>query len=316
MPLHPAARLMLDQLATVEAPRLWDLPIEQVRAGQMVFASIGAGDPVEVGAVEDRTVTGPHGDIPVRVYTPSADQIGSTIPAVVYLHGGGWVFMSIESHDGICRRLAAESGAVVVSVEYRLAPEHPFPIPLDDCDAAISWVAAHAVEIGAEPGMLAVMGDSAGGNLAAAATLVARDRKRPHLAAQVLVYPALDPARDTPSYRENGAGYLLDDPGMEWFWQQYLQDDEHEKNPLAAPARADDLRGLPPATVITAEFDPLRDEGEAYATRLSESGVVARTHRVPGMLHGFLGMPAMFDEANDAMGIAARALREAFDTAR
>lgn len=311
MPLAPAARTLIDQLESGGGPALWEMSPDDARALSAVMGAMD--DPPEVAAVEDRVIAGPAGDVPVRIYTPDAP---APRPVVAFFHGGGFVICSVETHDGLARRLANALGAVLVSVEYRLAPEHPFPIPLDDCDAAISWVAAHAVEIGAEPGMLAVMGDSAGGNLAAAATLVARDRKRPHLAAQVLVYPALDPARDTPSYRENGAGYLLDDPGMEWFWQQYLQDDEHEKNPLAAPARADDLRGLPPATVITAEFDPLRDEGEAYATRLSESGVAARTHRVPGMLHGFLGMPAMFDEANDAMGIAARALREAFDTAR
>jgi acetyl esterase len=314
MPLHPAAQQMLDQLAAADSPRLWDMPIDEVRAGEMLFASIGAGDPVDIAAVEDRVVPGPHGDIPVRVYTPSNNDDASPPAAVVYLHGGGWVFMSIETHDTICRRLAAASGSVVVSVQYRLAPEHPFPVPLDDCYAATTWVADHAAELGTEPGLLAVMGDSAGGNLAAAVTLAARERAGPRIAAQVLMYPALDPARDTASYTENGTGYLLDEPSMQWFWQQYLQSDDHEKDPLAAPGRADDLRGLPTATVITAEFDPLRDEGENYAARLAEAGVAARSHRVPGMLHGFLGMPAMFPEADDAMSIATRALREAFGT--
>jgi acetyl esterase/lipase len=305
---------MLDRLATVESPRLWEVPIEEARAQGMLFASMGAGEPVDVAAVEDRVVPGPHGDIPVRVYTPSRDDATSPLPAVTYLHGGGWVFMGIETHDTICRRLTAASGCVVVSVDYRLAPEHPFPIPLDDCYAAVSWVAQHPHELGTEPGLVAVMGDSAGGNLAAGVTLAARERGGPRLAAQVLVYPALDPARDTPSYVENGSGYFLDDPGMEWFWNQYLQHDDHAKDPFGAPSRADELSGLPPATVITAEFDPLRDEGEAYAARLAEAGVTARSHRFPGMLHGFLGMPAMFAEADDAMSIATRALREAFGT--
>lgn len=316
MPLHPAAKQMVDQLATVEAPRLWDVPLEDARAQGTLFAAIGAGEPVQVGAVVDRVVPGPHGDIPVRVYTPSPQQAASPLPTVVYLHGGGWVFMGIETHDTICRRLTAASGCVVVSVDYRLAPEHPFPVPLDDCYAAVTWAAQHAAELGARPGLLAVMGDSAGGNLAAAVALVARDRGTPTLAAQVLVYPALDPTRGTGSYRENGTGYILDDPGMEWFWRQYLCDDANAKNPLAAPACADDLSRLPASTVITAEFDPLRDEGEAYASRLAAAGVPTTSRRMAGMLHGFLGMPEMFGEADEAIAIAARALREAFGTGR
>jgi acetyl esterase len=315
MPLHPAAQQMVDGFANVDAPRLWDIPIEEARAQGMLFASIGCGTPVEVGATEDRVVPGPHGEIPVRVYTPKPQDAASPLPAVVYLHGGGWVFMGIETHDTICRRLTAASGCVVVSVDYRLAPEHPFPVPVDDCYAALCWVANNTAELGTEPGLVAVMGDSAGGNLAAAVTLVARERGEPRLAAQVLVYPALDPARDTGSYVENGTGYILDEPGMEWFWRQYLQHDAHAEDPFAAPARARDLEGLPPTTVVTAEFDPLRDEGEIYASRLAEAGCDAYHHRMPGMLHGFLGMPEMFPEADDAMAIAARALRDAFTAA-
>ncbi len=315
MPLHPAAKAMLDALAGAEAPRLWEVPIEEAREQGAAFAAVGAGDPVPVDMVDDRLVPGPHGDIPVRVYTPLPADALSPRGAVVYLHGGGWVFMGIETHDTICRRLTAASGCVVVSVDYRLAPEHPFPVPLDDSYAAACWVAQHAADLGTQPDLLAVMGDSAGGNLAAAVALRARDHGAPELAAQVLVYPALDPARDTPSYVENGSGYLLDDPGMEWFWRQYLQSDEHAQNPHAAPARASDLRGLPPATVITAEFDPLRDEGEAYAARLTAAGVPTTSRRMAGMLHGFLGMPEMFGEADEAIEIAARALREAIGTA-
>jgi acetyl esterase len=315
MPLHPSAKQMLDSLATVEQPKLWEQPIDQVRAGEMLFASIGAGDPVACASVSDRKVPGPHGDIPVRVYVPQVSGDGGrALPLVVYVHGGGWVFMSIETHDTTCRRLALQSGAIVVSVEYRLAPEHPFPIPLDDAFAATEWVVAHASELGGDASRVAVMGDSAGGNLSAAIALLARERGGPKLAAQVLVYPALDPAGDTPSYRENASGYLLDEPGMRWFWSQYLQDGDHEKNPLAAPLRAEDLAGLPPATIITAEFDPLRDEGEAYAARLREAGVPATATRYDGMIHGFLGMPAMFDDADAAMATAATALREAFAT--
>lgn len=315
MPLHPAAKQMLDQVATLDAPRVWEIPIADIRAGEMTFASIGAGAPVEMDAVADQAIPGPHGDIPVRVYAPVPVGVGDPLPVVVYLHGGGWVSMSIATHDLICRRLARAARALVVSVEYRLAPEHAYPIPLDDAYTAATWVAKHAADLGGDGERVAVMGDSAGGNLAAAVALRARESGGPSLRAQVLVYPALDPSCATASHRENGEGYVLDERSLQWFWAQYLGTSGNEKDALAAPACADDLHGLPPATIVTAEFDPLRDEGEAYGARLREAGVGVTVRRFDGMIHGFLGMPAMFDEADAAIDVAATALHEAFDTA-
>jgi len=314
MPLHPAAKQMVDQMASVDAPKVWEVEITDLRAGEMTFASIGAGEPVDVEAVADQAIPGPHGDIPVRVYAPEPDGVGDPLPVVVYLHGGGWVSMSIRTHDLICRRLARAAGALVVSVEYRLAPEHPYPVPLDDAYAAVAWVAEHAAGLGGDPDRVAVMGDSAGGNLAAAVALRARESGGPALRAQVLVYPALDPSCASASHRENGEGYVLDEPSLRWFWAQYLGRDGNEKDALAAPACADDLHGLPPATIVTAEFDPLRDEGEEYGARLRDAGVPVTVRRFDGMIHGFLGMPAMFDEADAAMDVAASALRDAFST--
>lgn len=316
MPLHPTAKQMLDQMALLDAPKIWEVPITDVRNGEMVFASIGAGEPVEMNAVADQAIPGPHGDVPVRVYAPVPVGVADPLPIVVYLHGGGWVSMSIETHDLICRRLARASRALVVSVAYRLAPENAYPIPLDDAYAAVEWVAQHASDLGGDGTRVAVMGDSAGGNLAAAVALRSRETGGPSLRAQVLVYPALDASCATESYRENGAGYLLDEPGMRWFWRQYLgpDADANAKDALAAPACADDLHGLPPATIVTAEFDPLRDEGEAYGARLRDAAVPVTVRRFDGMIHGFLGMPAMFDEADAAIDVAADALRQAFAT--
>jgi acetyl esterase len=262
---------------------MWTLPLDQARAQSIAFAELGAGPKEEMAAVDDRTVPGPAGAVPVRVYTPV--EAGAALPGVVYFHGGGWVIMGIETHDWICRRLAKESGAVVVSVEYRLAPEHRFPAALDDCYAAAKYVAAHASEFGVDGARVAVAGDSAGGNLSAAVALQARAAGEPALAAQVLVYPVTDAAGDTESYQQNTTGYLLEEPAMKWFWEQYMGPDGDPYDAYASVLRAADLSGLPPAIVITAEYDPLRDEGEAYGARLREAGVPVATRRYTGHIH-------------------------------
>src|SRR6476646_3066766 len=202
MPLSAALQAVLDASAAAGLPPINEVPIEQTRAGALAFAELGAGPPEEIFGVDDRTIPGPAGLIPVRVYTPVATE--AALPGIVYLHGGGWVFMGIETHDSICRRLAKESGAVVVSVEYRLAPEDPFPAPLDDCYAATKWVVDHAADFDVDPARVAVAGDSAGGNLTAAVTLRARAAEEPALVAQVLIYPATDASFGTPSYAANG----------------------------------------------------------------------------------------------------------------
>lgn len=296
-PLTPQLQTFIDSLASVDVPRISEQPLAQAREGAILFAQAGAGpkDPVE--RVSDIDVPGPAGDIPVRVYVPKGAEEGAAV--VAYFHGGGWVFMGVETHDWICRRLANASGAVVASVEYRLAPEDPFPAPLDDCVAVTEWLAEHAGELGGDGARLAVAGDSAGGNLAAAVALRARVAGPP-IAAQVLVYPALDAGCATASIEENAEGYLLSSIDMRWFWAQYLGDHDAD-DAFACPLRAADLTGLPPALVITAEYDPLRDEGEAYAKRLDGFDVPVDLHRFDGMVHGFLGMRELVPDADEAM---------------
>ncbi|MGH9032807.1 MAG: alpha/beta hydrolase, partial [Acidimicrobiia bacterium] len=294
MPLAPAARNLLDAMAAAGTPPLWELSIEDVRANRELLG--GLEEPVPVADVEDRVVPGPGGDLPVRIYTPDGD---SPRPLIVYFHGGGFVFCSLDTHDNTCRRLANATGAVVVSVDYRLAPEHCFPAPLDDCYAATVWAHEHAGELGADADRLVVAGDSAGGNLAAATALMARDGGGPPIRFQLLVYPVIDAACDAASYVENAEGYFLEAEAMRWFWRQYLGPDGNGNDPLATPLGAD-LAALPPALVVTAEFDPLRDEGEAYGAALADAGVSVTVRRYDGMIHGFWSMPMFFPEADDA----------------
>jgi acetyl esterase len=260
--------------------------------------------------VSDRTIPGPAGDIRIRIYTPSEGE--APWPCLVYLHGGGWVICTLDSHDTICRMVANRAACRVVSVDYRLSPEHKFPAPFDDCYAAVQWVHDNAAELGVDPDRLAVGGDSAGGNLSASVAIKARDEGGPPLRYQLLVYPVTDHNFDTASYSENGDGYLLTADMMRWFWDHYLASPDHGANPIASPLRADNLAGLPPAMVITAEFDPLRDEGEAYAARLEEAGVPVDHTRYDGQIHAFWQMPGSFPAAHSAADAAGAALRKAF----
>jgi acetyl esterase len=303
VPLHPQAQTLLDTLAQLGFADMSTLTPEQARA-QMVAVPRPPGP--DVAAVEDRNIPGPDGHVPVRIYTPEGEGLR---PVVVFFHGGGWVIGNLESHDATCRGLCNAAGAVVVSVDYRLAPEHRFPAAPEDCYAATKWVADNAAAIGADASRLAVAGDSAGGNLAAAVTLMARERGGPSIGFQALVYPVTDYAFGTPSYAENGDGYLLSRAGMEWFWGLYA-DPSDAANPLASPLREKDLSGLPPALVITAGYDPLRDEGEAYGARLQEAGVPVTCTRYDGMLHGFFGNPAL-DDGTAAVNQVSAAIREA-----
>ena len=308
MPLDAKAREFLDQLAAAGAPTLTDLPVPDARlAIDALFAS--QNEPEPVARVENRRIPGPAGELPVRVYTPEGK---GPFPVLVFFHGGGWVLCGLDSHDGPCRALANAVPCLVVSVDYRLAPEHKFPAGADDAYAATRWVAEHAAELGGDAKHIAVGGDSAGGNLAAVVALMARDRGGPRLAHQLLVYPATDAGLDTASYVENGEGYFLTGEMMRWFWNHYLRSHADVENPYASPLRAPRVGGLPPALVITAEYDPLRDEGEAYAARLREAGVPVRTTRYAGMIHGFFGMGAVFPQARTAINEAAAALGAAF----
>lgn len=255
---------------------------------------------------EDRHIPGPGGDMPIRVYRPH-NANGSVL---VYFHGGGWVLGNLQTHNGNCRNLAQHSGCTVVAVDYRLAPEHRFPAAADDAYAATAWVAANASELGVDTARLAVGGESAGGNLAAVVCLMARDRGAPAIRQQWLAYPVMDRSFDTPSYAENGAGLGLERASMEWFWNHYLGPGQDGSSVYASPLRAKSLSGLPPAIVLTCEYDPLRDEGNAYAERLSKEGVPVELRCVPGVNHAFLGMPV--DAAGRAWDEIGRLLRAGF----
>lgn len=307
MPLDPQAKAFLDQMAALNLPPRWTITPEQAR--QQYEARIAMQPPgEEVARVEDHTVPGPAGEIPVRVYTPAGE---GPLPAVVFFHGGGWVIGSIRSHDNACRALANASGCIIASVDYLLAPEAKYPAAAEDCYAATRWVAEHAAELGADPSRIAVAGDSAGGNLAATVALMARDRGGPSLAFQLLIYPVIDHDFGTVSYRDNAEGYGLSTKDMEWFWNQYLPGSAEGKEPYASPIRASSLAGLPPALVITAEYDVLRDEGEAYAEALRQAGVPATTSRYNGMTHGFFSLHYLFTKGRQAMDEAGQALRSA-----
>jgi acetyl esterase len=310
MPLHPQVKKVLEQMTAAGPPLHHLSPAEARKAVEAMRAT--TGEPERVAKVEDRLFPGAEGKLPVRIYTPDGR---GPFPVLVYFHGGGWVVGSIDTVDASCRALANQAGCIVVSPDYRLAPEHKFPAAADDCYAAIRWVALNAASFYGDPARLAVGGESAGANLAAAAALMAQERGSPSLTYQLLVYPVMNYAFDTPSYRENAEGYFLTKDMMMWFWRQYLTNEADGENPYASPLRAQSqrLRALPPAFVLTAEFDPLRDEGEAYAAQLREAGVPAQSKRYAGMIHGFFGMAAVVDEAKQAIADAAAALRVAFN---
>jgi acetyl esterase/lipase len=266
------------------------------------------GEPEPVDEVVDVSLPGPAGPIPIRVYRPQSVQ---PLPVLVYFFGGGWVTGSLETGDAVCRRLANSTPCAVVAVSYRRAPEHRFPAAVEDCDAATRWVADHGAELGVDPRRLAVGGVSAGGNLAATCAPLAHGRGAPSLRLQLLVYPPLDYRADTPSRRETVDPVFFDCNDLAWCWAHYLARDSDGESPLASPLRAPNVRGLPPALVITAELDPLRDEGELYAARLSAAGVPTELVRFEGMVHGFYSMNGVLGAAEQAQAVTAAALRRA-----
>jgi acetyl esterase/lipase len=298
VPLDPQVQAMRERSREAGTRPLYTMSLAEARAADLaaIQAASGGGEPVY--EVTDLTVE----ELPARLYRPdaSADK-----PVLVYFYGGGWTLGSIETSDAVCRTLANATGALVLAPGYRLAPEHKFPTAVYDCFAAVRWVADNAARLGADPARIAVGGDSAGGNLAAAVTLLARDRGGPALAAQVLVYPNTDYESDTPSLRENTDPLLFNRTSVGWYWGHYLNSPADGVDPLASPLRADDLSGLPPALVITAEYDPLRDQAEQYATALSEAGVPVVASRYDGMVHGFFCMAGELDAGRRALAEAA-----------
>ncbi|MGD9764197.1 MAG: alpha/beta hydrolase [Candidatus Binatia bacterium] len=309
MPLDPQAQAVLDRLTMLGIQPAHRLTVPEAR--RMLESLVALrGKPTFAAAVANRSASGPAGDIPVRIYIPSSRE---PLPVLVYFHGGGWVIGSLDTHDSIAGALADDAGCVVVSVDYRLAPEHPYPAAAEDAYAAMCWAVAHAGDLGADPRRVAVGGDSAGGNLATVTALMARDRGGPPLRFQLLIYPVTDARFDTASYRDNAAGYWLSTEDMRWYWGHYLGAGlPRAGEPYASPLRERNLAGLPAALVITAEFDPLRDEAEEYARALQEAGVPVRLSRYGGMIHGFFGMGDAIDQARVAHQEACEQLRAAF----
>jgi acetyl esterase len=309
MPLDPQIKQILDQAASAAAPPISSLTPHQARAVFRAMFEAFGGSPAPVARVENRAIPGPAGEIGLRIYAPEGK---GPFPALMFFHGGGWVIGDLDTHDPLCRELTNAARCITVAVDYRLAPEHKFAAAAEDCYAASQWVARSSAEFGANADNLAVCGDSAGGNLSAAVSLMARDRGNLHVSYQVLLYPALDGLLQTPSMNEFAEGYLLTRADMVWFWNHYLRGEQDRSNPYACPSAATDLKGLPSAMIITAEFDPLRDEGEAYARRLQEAGVPVVLKRYQGMTHGFMSMAAIVDKGRKAIADTASHLRSAF----
>ena len=316
MALHPQIVALMERAAAAGARPNYELTPVEARIQTEENSRARDVHRTPVGRIEDRVIDGPGGDLKLRLYWPpggDAAPAAAPGPAILFFHGGGHVVGSLDSHDLTARNLCADTGCLVVSVDYRLAPEHKFPAAPEDCYAATSWVADHADVLGVDPDRIAVSGDSAGGNLAIVTALMARERGGPALAFQLLVYPVADYALDTPSYETYAEGYgILTARGMAWFRDHYLNGPQDRADWRAAPLRAPDLSGLPPALVITAECDVLHDEGVALAGRLVEAGVPVEHADYPGMVHAFYSFAAIIDDGRAAQRFAATRLRAAF----
>ena len=309
--LDPQVEAFLQQMAQQGTPPVHTLtPLQARESRNPVFIKLG-GPPESVADVRNLDIPGPAGQIPIRIYTPKG---AGPFPVLVFFHGGGFVICNLDTHDSICRSLANGASCIVVSVDYRLAPEHKFPAAVDDAYAATQWVELNADRINGDPDRIAVGGDSAGGNLSAVVSLMARDKGGPSLIYQLLLYPVTDLSSfDTDSHRQHGEGYILTKDGMEYYRDHYVEHEEELQNPYVSPLLARELTGLPPALVITAQFDVLTDEAEAYANRLKEAGVQVKYICFDGMIHAFFSLPAVIDRAKDAIDEATAALRSAFE---
>jgi acetyl esterase len=305
----PAA--VIAKLTDLQASLSSNQSVAEMRASRRAASGWFMAEPPQLAEVRNLEISGPGGPLPLRIYLPESS---SPLPVILFFHGGGWVIGDLDSHDNLSRHLALKTGAAVVSVDYRLAPEHAFPAALDDAYAALLWVAGNAHTFNGDAGRIAVAGDSAGGNLAAALSLLARERQGPRITAQILIYPAVDLSNlQRPSHLQFAEGLFLTRERMAWFIDQYVPEPDLRRQPLASPLLADSHAGLPPALVITAGFDPLRDEGEAYAAALSSAGVDSRLQRFDGVLHGFVSMDRWFPEAREATDLIASYLHEYFN---
>jgi len=311
-------QMVLDQLMALEPPKIIDMtPFNNRQMSPLMLAVLAEVSerglpPLEaVGDISHLLIPGPGGQLLIRIYTPRG---AGPFPGLVYFHGGGWVIANLDTYDPSCRALCNAANCVVVSVAYRQAPEWKFPAAHEDAYAGLMWVMNNAARLAIDPAKIAVAGESAGGNLAAATTLMARDRGAKQPVHQLLVYPITNYAFDTSSYQENANAKPLDKPTMQWFFEQYLRRASDGTNPYVSPLRAPNLRGLPSATVILAQIDPLRSEGEAYAGRLREAGVSVKSTIYEGVTHEFFTMSAVIDKAKQAVAEAAAGLKSAFGT--
>lgn len=312
MALDGIVKGLLDQMAANPMPKLWEIAPAQGREMYRMMASTLEPPSLPIGKIENLAMPGPAGEIKLRAYTPIAGG-GAALPCLVYFHGGGFVIGDLDTHDALCRTLANETGARVVAVDYRLAPEHKFPAAPEDCYAAVKWVEENAAKLGIDPNRIAVAGDSAGGNLAAVACLMAKQKSGPRIVFQLLIYPTTQARANTDSIKAFAEGYFLEKKTMDWFFDQYLNAgvdvNDWRLSPLAAP----DLSGLPRAYVVTAGFDPLKDEGKAFADKLNRAGVACVYVDYPGMVHGFFNMSGVVPTAREAIAEAAKAVRKAFE---
>ena len=309
--LHPQARALLDLITARQIPPTHTLSVTDARAGYRERRSVTQPPPPDVAQVQELQASGPHGAVPLRLYRPLGWAEGQTLAVLVYFHGGGWTIGDLDTHDTLCRELANGAGCAVVAVDYRMGPEHRFPTAVDDCLAATRWVHANAAALHLDASRLAVGGDSAGGNLAAVVAIIARDSAGPAIAFQLLIYPATDQHRTAASHVENAQGYLLTTDTMDYFTGHYIAEPAQYDDWRASPLLHVDLSRLPPALVVTAGFDPLRDEGNAYAERLTAAGNRANTVCFVRQIHGFITMGKVLDEANTAVGLCAAELRRA-----
>ena len=309
--LHPQARALLDLIEKSGLPATHTLTPAQARQTYRERRAYAQPAPPEVGESRDLQATGPHGDIPLRLYRPQGSDARTALPALVYYHGGGWVIGDLDTHDTLCRELCNGAGICVIAVDYRMGPEHRFPAAVDDCIAATFWVMDNAAALKVDPARLAVGGDSAGGNLAAVVAIAARDAGNLPIRYQLLIYPATDMRRVAPSHTTNGQGYLLTRETMQYFRDHYVGDPQHDLDWRASPLLLEDLSRLPPALLITAGYDPLRDEGLQYAARLTAAGNSAVHVCFERQIHGFVTMGRVLDDANTAVALCAAELRRA-----
>jgi acetyl esterase len=315
MALDPQIEIILGLAKKANLPEIWQLTPEQGREQYLMRVNkLKFIEPIF--HTEDRRITGLGGSIPIRIYTPRELKSAEKLPVLMWFHGGGFVIGSLETHDSVCRMLANRADCIVVSVDYRLAPEVKFPAAVEDCETALKWVALHAAEFGGDSSCIAVGGDSAGANLATVIAILARDAAHPKLAFQLLVYPCTAPEPETASHYKFKEGYVLTRNSITWFYRQYLRGGRDTSDFRFAPLVHDDLSGLPPSLIIVAGYDPLRDEGIEYARKLIEAGNRVRLSNYEGMVHGFYLMGGAVDAAQRAVAESAQTMREAFDSLR